>query len=277
MGVRCGFSWKEVNALSDSDEVVVDVLTTMDKNSCGDDSYTKIAAWDSEGNRAEDTSKHFGGGYLWVCARKKSFGSVKEDLKAGRNGQVVTGLVASDGWWGSPWEYLGKWDNHDWRDAYAFAYHTGSGETEVKTTRHYIMIFQEKQEPALPKVVTVIAGWDFYHQTRGAVPIMVKESYTMNVGGKDEKDEATTNKWAHSVTNAFKFGIGYGGASIGFSRSSTKSESFQHSLKETCVRTFQQNSNVAYQYTIPAAVAGEPRFSNFWYWKVSAQEGDTAI
>merc|ERR1719159_1810051 len=91
--LMCGYSYRNVADLSDDDRVVVDVVTTINADSCDDHSYVRIADWNAEGGRAQATNGDTGSNSFWICVKRRSIGSVQQDIDAGKSVHVVTGFA----------------------------------------------------------------------------------------------------------------------------------------------------------------------------------------
>jgi len=140
--MACGYSYRDAKDLNDWDKVIVDVKTTINQDSCGDHNYERVADWDSEGFRAEDSSFQKGGGKFFLCYRTRSLGDVKKDP----NERIVTELIAKpDPLYDDNWDYIGKWDNHDWSDAWAWI-NTQDGWHEERKTRFFIELHEKKAQ-----------------------------------------------------------------------------------------------------------------------------------
>jgi len=89
--VTCGYSWKKVDELSDSDQVIVDVKTeaSNSRGSCFDNRYTRALDIDSTGSKAKDSQGDRGHWGFWFCYRKESWANVKSSGM-----EVVTDLTA---------------------------------------------------------------------------------------------------------------------------------------------------------------------------------------
>jgi len=135
--VTCGYSWKNVNDISDADLVVVDVKTEASNNhgSCYDDSYTRVLDIDATGWDAIDSQNDQGHWGFWFCVKKEPWSTVKQlGLEVVSDIRSQTSPEASD------FEEVGQWDTHNGGQAKAY----GDGQR----TAGWLYLFAKKDEPS---------------------------------------------------------------------------------------------------------------------------------
>jgi len=271
----CGYTYRDAAKLNDGDHVIVDVKSTINENWCGDNNYDPVANWDAEGFRARDSNRIQGYGQFYLCYRKRSLGDVKNDP----NEEIVTELIARPS--EEPvnelpdWEFIGKWDNHDWRDAWAWANTQDRKFQEQKKTRYFIELHEKKAQ--LEKEIVVISQWKFRTKFRKMNDMKEKVTFNFKHYSKQETEEDTKKYWEKKVKHALHFGIklplGHDAElSAGYDYTNEEKNTREDMLKEKSIETFDQEKSFEYEYTVPAAVDGEDRHMNWWYWSVKASD-----
>lgn len=273
----CGYTYRDAADLDDWEKVIVDVKSTIDRNSCGDNSYESVAHWNAEGFRAIDSNGHKGSGEFYLCIRTRTLGELKDALKNGRNANAkyVTELIArTDEPDQFDYDFIGKWDNHDGRDAWAYA-KTEDGMKEEKMTRFFIELYQKKAELKADAETDVFAQWKYITLTRKPSEMKQKISLSFSSSSKSDTEENQKKYWEKKVKRATKFEatIPYKKAKFSASYDYTNEEknTRTNALKERSIETFEKDSSFEYEYTIPAQVDGEDIHMNWWYWSVRAE------
>jgi len=270
----CGYTYRNAADLNDGDEVIVDVKSTINENDCGDHSYVAVANWDAEGFRARDSNRIQGNGQFYLCYRKKSLGDVKNDP----NEEIVTELIARPS--EEPvnelpdWEFIGKWDNHDWRDAWAWANTQDRKFQEQKKTRYFIELHEKKAQ--LEKEIVVTSEWKFRTKFRKMNDMKETVTFNFKQHSKQETEKDTKKYWEKKVKHALHFGIklplGHAELSAGWDYTNEVKDIEEEKLKEKAIETFDQEKTFEYEYTVPAAVDGQDEHMNWWYWSVRASD-----
>jgi len=274
--VTCGFSWKEVDDLSDSDMVIVDVRTwSHDTAGSCHGGYTRALQLDSEGWEAIDTQGHHGHWDFAFCYRKESWAEVKRTQT-----QVVVDMTARISSSASGFTRIGQWDTHNGGKALAYGDYGRTGD--------WLYLFSKKEEPQLRKEhAKVIGSWTFKTVSR---PLLSDIEYeVIKYAESSESHEMTTsemNAWGneisetHTVEVAVQADASYGIASgsvssmYGYTYGQTKSQQFENQLQNIASNTFSQSTQVTHSFSIPAQVDGEPVYSNIWFFQTEVVRSD---
>jgi len=274
--ITCGFSWKEVDELTDSDMVIVDVKTWAHDNpgSCYG-GYERALQLDATGWEAIDTQGNHGHWDFFFCYRRESWQSVKS-----RQMQVVVDLTARTSSSASGFTRIGQWDTHNGGKALAYGDYGRTGD--------WLYLFSKKEEPQLPRMhAKVIGSWTFRTISR---PVLSDIEYEITKSAESsESSEMTTsemNAWGneisetHTVEVAVQADASYGVASgsvssmYGYEYGHTKSQQFENQLQNIASNTFSQSTEVTRTFTIPAQVDGEPIYSNIWFFQTDVIKND---
>jgi len=267
--VTCGYSWRNVDELTDSMNVIVDVKTEAHNGhgSCNDNSYTRALNFDSEGWHARDTHGNSGHWDFWVCYKTRTWSQVKSG-----NYQIVTDLAASTQSSHGSFARIGQWDTHN--DGHSRAY------GDMRRTGDWMYLFQKKAQPEIHVPAKVIGSWTFETVSRPLnSDIEYEITRTAESSRTDEISTSETNFWAnhvaetHSVEVAVEASAEYGPISgsvsskYGYTYEHAREESFESQLHNLASTTYAQSTTVTHTYTIPKQVHGEPIYSNVWFFK----------
>jgi len=274
--VTCGFSWKEIDDLSDNDKVLVDVKTEA-HDTPGDChwQYKTALRIDSTGWESIDTSGFAGHWDFAFCYREKSWSDVKTTQE-----QVVVDMTASTSSSASGFTRIGQWDTHNGRSAYAYGNNRRTGD--------WLYLFSKKEQPQLPEQhAKVIGSWAFKTVSR---PLSSDIDYEITKfaesSNSEEMSTSELNSWGneisetHTVEVAVQADASYGVASgsvssaYGYEYSQSKNQQFETHLQNIASNTFTQSTEVSHSFTIPAQVDGEPVFSNIWYFQTEVISSD---
>jgi len=265
--VTCGYSWRNVDEITDSMYVIVDVKTEASDShgSCSDNSYTRALDFDPTGWEAWDTHGNSGSQAFWICYKEQRWSQVKAE-----NNQIVTDLAASTQNSHGSYTKIGQWDTNDNGIARAYG--------DMRRTRHWMYLYQMKAQPELP--AKVIGYWTFERRTR---PLNSDEEYevtrTAYSSRTNEISTSEMNFWATQVAESHdvevaveasaNYGIFGGSLSSGYAYAyeHAKDERFEHQLHNLASATYDQSTTVTQTYTIPQRVDGEPIYSNIWFFK----------
>lgn len=272
--VTCGYSWQNVDEVTDSTYVIVDVKTEASNGvgSCNDNSYTRALDFDSTGHYAIDTHGKEGHAGFWICYKAQRWSQVKAE-----NYQIVTGLAASTSSWEKYYTHIGQWDTSDNGDlAKAYGINGNWG-----TTRHWLHLFQMKAKPELPQRTKVIGSW--ISETVNRRPnndIELEITKTAELSETEEVTERELNAWETRVASSIEAEVaveastewkgisGSVSSRLTYSSEYERAESFESEVQELASKTYAQSTTVTTTFTIPKQVEGEPIHSNIWYFKI---------
>jgi len=269
--VTCGYSWRESSELSDSSEVIVDVITeAYNSDQGGDgcpDDFTRWMFLNPTGWDAVDTAGDEGHRDFHFCYKTATWSSVKNGDRI-----FVTSLYAdTTGDGESGYDQIAKWDTNNYYDAKAY----GDG----GKTRGYLYLFSKKAEVSLP--VTLIGYWTFRNQPR-----MINEyDYHLKESAESSKrqkmtyeeskawhDEIRTNHRITVTTNAkgligkMKVGGSFG---YNYEYEHTHSSQFESHMSQLFDETFTQSIQIEQKVKIPAQT-DKIKDSNIWYFETLA-------
>jgi len=274
--VTCGFSWEEVDDLSDSDMVIVDVKTwSHDHGGSCYGGYKRALSLDATGWEAVDTHGHHGHWGFWFCYREESWAEVKRTQT-----QVVVDMTAKVSSSASGFAKIGQWDTHNGGTALAYGDYGRTGD--------WLYLFSKKQQPPRPKEdAKVIGSWNFRTVTR---PLLSDIDYEIKkTAESSEYEEMTTlemNAWANEISESHavevavqadaSYGIASGSvaAAYGYEYGHTKSQQFENQLQNIASNTFRQSKEVTKKFVIPAQVDGEPKYLNIWFFQTVVISSD---
>jgi len=268
--VTCGYSWRNVDEITDSMNVIVDVKTEAHNSygSCNDNSYTRALNFDSTGANAWDTHGNSGHWGFWVCYKTLPWSQVKSG-----NYQIVTDLAGStQSSHGKDFKRIGQWDTHNGGHSRAYG--------DNRRTGYWMYLFQKTAQPDIHIPAKVIGSWTFEAVSR---PLKEDIEYTITRTAEssrtDQITETETNFWAthvaqsNTVEVAVEASAEYGPISgsvdlkYGYTYEHAKDKTFENQLQNLASRTYTGSTTVTQKYTIPARVEDQPIHSNIWYFK----------
>jgi len=272
--VTCGYSWRESDELSDSSEVIVDVLTEAYNSRKGDDGcpddFTRWLFLDPKGDKAEDTAGDKGDWDFHFCYKTATWSSVKSGDR-----MFVTDLYAdTTGSGKSGYDQIAKWDTNNEYSAKAYG--------NNKRTTHFLYLFSKMAKVALPEPpVTLIGYWTYKNQLRR----INEYTYTLTESAESSKREKMESEESEAWYDSFRtnhrtevtthakglLGKIKVGGSFGYTYEyeHTHNSQFHSTMSQLFDTTFTQSIEVTKEVTIPAQT-DKIKDSNIWYFETTA-------